>query len=184
MAEYTHLNDNELYALTDQDNEEAFAILYQRYRKRMLCKALQKLEYEADAEEVVQDTFIDLWNSRHRIEIQYSFQTYISAIVKYKIMAKKAANKKLLYQLTADMSNLTVVDNSTREWLAYQDIRDDFERSIKALPRKCQLVFRMSRVQEKGDKEIAAELGISRKTVESHKTKALKAFENKKREYI
>jgi RNA polymerase sigma-70 factor (family 1) len=176
MSEYANLSDNELYALTDQSIEEAFTVLYQRYWKRMLYKALQKLESETDAEEVVQDAFIDLWNSRHRIRIQYSFHTYIAAIVKYKIMAKMAANKKVLYRSAGDISSFSIADNSTQEWLAYDDLREEFEQAVKGLPEKCRLVFRMSRVEEKSDREIAAELGVSQKTVEAHKSKALKAL--------
>ncbi|WP_432712660.1 RNA polymerase sigma factor, partial [Pedobacter sp.] len=94
MPDLNDLTDNELYYLLKSNNEAAFNLLYKRYWKRMLYKALLKLESEADAEEIVQDAFTDLWKSRHRIEINNGFSTYIAAIVKYKVMARMAANHK------------------------------------------------------------------------------------------
>ncbi len=100
MSAYNGLSDKELYALLAQDNEEAFNLLYHRYWKRMLYKAMVKLQSETDAEEVVQDAFVDIWKSRHRIDIQYTFHTYIAAIVRYKVMAKLASNKKQIQNIS------------------------------------------------------------------------------------
>ena len=170
------LSDNELYALVTQDDEAAFNLLYQRYHRRMLYKALQKLQSDTDAEEIVQDAFVDIWKGRHRIRIQNSFHTYVSAIVRYKIMAKMAANKKQVYTSVEDIQQLQVVDNGTQQWLSFYDLRDEIEATIKQLPEKCQLVFRLSREAGMSDKQIAAELDISQKTVEAHITRALKSL--------
>lgn len=171
----TH-SDNELLALLKQDKEEAFTLLYNRYWKKMLHKALVKLQSATDAEEVVQDAFIDIWNSRHRITIQHSFATYMAAIVRYKVMAKMAANKKVIHQAAGDMQQLSVVDNSTQQWLNFEDLRSEIEAGVKALPEKCQLVFRLSREAGLSDKQIAEELDLSQKTVEAHISKALKSL--------
>lgn len=175
---YKNLNDNELYDCLTQDNEEALTILYNRYWKRMIYKAALKLDSDTDAEEVVQDTFMDIWNSRHRIKIQYSFQTYIAAIVKYKVMAKLAANKKIPYEATDNVYQLQVPDHSTQQWLQFSDLQTEIESVVQMLPEKCQIVFRMSREDGLSDRKIAEELNISQKTVEAHISKALKYLRN------
>lgn len=171
MKAYNTFTDNELYLLLAQDNEEAFTILYHRYWKRMLYKAAIKLQSNADAEEVVQDAFTDIWKSRHRIQIQNSFHTYIAAVIRYKVMAKMASNKR---GTAEDVHALHVADNATEQWLSFNALRNEIERSVKALPEKCQLVFRMSRERGMSDKEIARDLNISPKTVEAHISRALK----------
>lgn len=176
MSAYNGLSDNELYALLAQDNEEAFTLLYHKYWKRMLYKAMLKLQSEIDAEEVVQDAFVDIWKSRHRIEIQHSFSTYLAAIVRYKVMAKMAANKKQLLQHVENMNDLHVADHSTEQWLSFFDLQAEIETAVKALPEKCQLVFRMSREAGMSDKQIAGKLDISQKAVEAHITRALKSL--------
>ncbi|MCZ4244176.1 RNA polymerase sigma-70 factor [Pedobacter punctiformis] len=174
MSTYSNFSDNELYALMVQDNEEAFTFLYHRYWKRLLYKAAFKLQSDVDAEEVVQDVFVDLWKSRKRIEIQHSFHTYVAAILRYKIMAKMAANKKCLHKTVEDIYQLAVSDHSTEQWLAFSDLQEEIEAAVKALPDKCQLIFRMSREKGLSDKQIAQDLDLSPKTVEAHITRAIK----------
>ncbi|GGI23738.1 RNA polymerase sigma-70 factor [Pedobacter mendelii] len=171
-----NFSDNELYNLLKQDSEEAFNLLYSRYWKKMLFKAMLKLQSEADAEEVVQDAFIDIWKSRHTIQIQNTFHTYIAAIIRYKVMAKIANRNKVIHYGVADIHELHVVDNSTQHWLNFIDLRSEIEANISALPEKCQLVFRMSREAGLSDKQIADNLGLSQKTIEAHISKALKAL--------
>ncbi|WP_316817612.1 sigma-70 family RNA polymerase sigma factor [Pedobacter nyackensis] len=171
-----NLNDNELFALVKQDNEEAFTLLYHRYWKKMLCKAIFKLQSDFDAEEVVQDVFIDIWNSRRRIIIQNSFHTYVSAILRFKIMAKMAVNKKLASNNVEEIDHSYVVDDSTQQWLNFYNLQSEIEMSVKELPEKCQLVFRMSRESGLTDKQIANDLGLSQKTVEAHISRALRSL--------
>lgn len=177
MLNLNHLTDDALYGLLKSNNETAFNLLYQRYWKRMLFKAADKLKDASDAEEVVQDAFSDIWNARHRISIKHTFHTYIAAVVKYKIMAKMGqVHRRSVNERAEDLSSLHIADHSTEDWLRFQDLRSEIERAVKGLPEKCQLVFRMSREQGKSDKEIAADLELSPKTVEAHITRALKAL--------
>lgn len=115
MGAYNTFTDNELYLLLAHNNEEAFTILYHRYWKRMLYKAVIKLQSDTDAEEVVQDAFTDIWKSRHSIKIQNSFHTYIAAIIRYKVMAKMASNKWEIADYVEDMYKLHVEDNATEQ---------------------------------------------------------------------
>ena len=176
MQSYNILTDNELFLLLAQDNEEAFNLLFRRYWKRMLYKTIIKLQSDSDAEEIVQDAFIDIWKSRHRIVIQNSFHTYIAAVVRYKVMAKMASNRKEITDYVEDVYMLHVEDNTTEQWLGFNELRSEIENAVKVLPEKCQLVFRMSRESGMSDKEIAQGLNISQKTVEAHISRALKSL--------
>lgn len=168
------LSDDELYNLFGQGDDEAFDMLYQRYWKRLLYKALLKLQVEADAEEVVQDTLLDIWKSRGRLPIRNSFAAYIGAILRYKIMGRLAAGKKQACQPVGDLSTVETPDHSTQQWLDFAELQTEIETAISELPEKCQLVFRMSREDGLNDRQIAADLHVSQKTVEAHITKALK----------
>ena len=58
----------------------AFTELYNRYWKKLLSLALSKLANQSEAEEVVQDVFMNLWNRRQRLAIRHTFHTYIESI--------------------------------------------------------------------------------------------------------
>lgn len=172
-------SDNELYLLFQNGNEAAFDILYSRYWKILLYKALQKLDSEDDAEEIVQDSLMVLWERKKDIQIKGQFSNYLSAILKYKILERLAKGKKSREENNKYSSGIKLHDNNTEEWILFEDMKSVLETAINELPEKCQLVFRMSREKGFSDKDIANELGISQKTVESHITKALKTLRSK-----
>jgi RNA polymerase sigma-70 factor (ECF subfamily) len=65
-------------------------------------------------------------------------------------------------------------DNGTEETILLNDLHISLEKEIIHLPLKCRSVFELSRKEYKTNKEIAALLGISEKTVENHLTKAIR----------
>lgn len=174
--DYTELSDNELYTLFGQGHDAAFDVLYGRYWKRLLYKAMLKLEAEEDAEELTQDTLLDIWKSKGRLQIRNSFSTYIGAILRYKILERMAARRKEVYQAMDDLSRVDTADHTTQQWLDFADLRDELEAAIESLPEKCRLVFRMSREKGLSDRQIAEELDVSQKTVEAHISRALKSL--------
>ena len=155
-------------------DEEAFKMLYDRYWKKLLLHAFVKLQSKEEAEELVQTIFLNLWRRRHSIELKYSFHTYVAAMLKYEILRHLAMKKKEKQQKANAPKMYVVEDNSTCQWLDYEQLRDEIEREIQLLPEKCQLVFRLSREEGLTEKQIAKSLRIAPKTVQAHMTKALK----------
>lgn len=174
MKVYHSYDDAELFLLVKKDNDKAFRVLYERYWKKLLVQAHLKLQSAQEAEEIVQTIFINLWRRRHAIQLKYSFHTYVAAMLKYEILRQLAINKKEK-QYKADVPWLYVAeDNSTRQWLDYEQCRDEIEKEVRLLPEKCQLVFRLSREAGLTEKQIAESLNIAPKTVQAHMGKALK----------
>ncbi|MNK15548.1 ECF RNA polymerase sigma-E factor [compost metagenome] len=172
----TYFTDEDLLALLKNNDERAFGLLYDRYWERMIAKAYAALGSTVDAEEIVQDTFVNLWKKRHSIELKFSFKTYISAVVKYEIYAKIAGLKKRKDQANVESDTIELVDDSTQQWLEFDELRTYIETAMNSLPEKCRLVFSLSRFDELSNEEIAKTLDISKKTVEAHITKALKTL--------
>jgi len=176
MATKRHDTDEQLLALLAGDDHDAFTELYDRYWTRMLVKARTSLCSEAESEEIVQTVFMNLWRRRKTITLKHSFHTYISASVKYEIIDTLARSARRIETMRIANTFTSPSDNSTAAWVDYEATRGLLEETVKNLPEKCQLVFRLSREAGLSESEIAAELGISLKTVGAHKTKALKAL--------
>lgn len=171
MTNYQFINDDELLKLLNHSDKGAFTELFNRYWEKLITVAYIKLRSSDQAEEVVQNLFIDIWNRRSKIEVHSSFYTYVCGALKYKIysfIAKEKKEKENLNQLSTKS-----ISRNTEEWLSYEALKDDLEKAVLKLPEKCQLVFRLSREAGYSNKEIAQQLNISNKTVESHITKAL-----------
>lgn len=171
MNHYQSLNDQALAGLLQTGDRQAFTALYSRYWEKMVIVAYVKLQSTQDAEEVVQDLFVDIWNRRANLQLRNSFHTYISGALKYKIytfIGKK--NQELARSGSLAMEDIC---HNTEEWLSYEALREDLEKAVLELPEKCRLVFRLSRENGLSNQDIANTLSIAPKTVEKHLTKAL-----------
>jgi len=126
------------------------------------------------AEELVQEAFISLYKHRDSIEENTSIKAYLYVILRNKItdyyrlevMQQRYADYIIKHTSAEPMSPLVYVE--TRE------LEKILKEAIAALPPKCQEVFRLSRESYLSDKEIAEQMDISLKTVEQHKSKALR----------
>lgn len=185
MGKYASSGDAELVrCLKEKGDKAAYEELYNRYWKKLLVQAFIKLKTEIEAEEVVQDVFLDLWERRESIEIRKTFHTYMASCVKYQILARMSMQWRCsVYELnTRQLANNEV--NDTEDWLDYEVTRRQIEETVQCLPEKCQLVFRLSREEGRSQKEIADELGISIKTVETHIGKALKVIRSSLQQFF
>lgn len=177
MNDLNQYNDEALVQLLRENNSiTAFEALYNRYWKRLLTEAAFQTGSQQEAEEIVQQVFLNIWKLRKTLVIEHCFYTYIASCVKYGIMASLVREKKRRQRdvLLANATDLT--DNHTVEWIDRESVRQQLEATIQNLPQKCRLVFRLSRNEGFSEKQIAKQLNISGKTVQAHITYALKAL--------
>lgn len=172
---YLLYDDEHLLQLVANDDEHAFHELYDRYWKKLLVQALVKLGSSEAAEELVQTVFINLWRRRHTLQLRFTLATYLASMVKYEIIGHLAKQKKEQALKQRLITGRPAEDYSTIEWLDYEQLREDIERTVATLPEKCRLVFRL-REEGLSGKQIASSLDISPKTVEAHISKALKVL--------
>jgi len=169
-----HLPDAELLDLVKGDNMEAFEELYNRHWKNLYAFAYKRVRSKEVAEEIVQDFLANLWAGRKTMMIKTSFEGYIYTAIRnlvFNYIAKETRRKAYSHFLELFKVD---ADNSTEEMITTRDLQENIEKGLDNLPEKCRSVFELSRHENKSNKEIAAELGISEKTVEGHLTKAIK----------
>ena len=169
-------SDKELIDLVAADNEPAFRELYERYYKRLLVFAFAKTDNYGDAEEIVQIVFVNLWQRRSSIKLKYSFHTYIAAITKYEILAFFASKRKQDTLKKNALNSYDLLDSATGNLLTFNQLRDEIEKTVRLLPEKCRLVFRLSREEGLTEKEICQALDIAPKTAQAHLSKALRVI--------
>jgi RNA polymerase sigma-70 factor (ECF subfamily) len=169
-------DDEHLLLLVSKNDESAFRVLYDRYWKKLLVQALVRTGTPDEAEEIVQTVFINLWRRRDTLQVRHALSTYLAAMLKYETIAFLALRRRE-NQLKQQLGSLQKAeDNGTVEWLEYEELREDIEKTVAALPEKCRLVFRLSREEGLTGRQIATSLDISPKTVEAHMSRALKAL--------
>lgn len=170
MHTYESHTDMELVHLLRHGDERAFTELVHRYWKPLLFVAVRKLDNQPLAEETVQDLLAEIWLKRDRLHIETTVGTYLSAALKYKVIdaRRRVERYRAMHEAGAPQEAL---DDSTREQLAFEDLRAYLEQLVSELPERCQFAFRLKEAGLTG-REIAAHMHISEKAVERHITRA------------
>ena len=177
MNSFSHLtNEKELLTLLRDGDEAAFTQIYNLYWKKCFFTAAQKLQDLSEAEEVIQDIFLDIWKRREELNITTCLSSYLAVCVKYKVinlLLRRHLASKYLEDATVTAS---VSDLSTEQELRLQELKDQLMKETSRLPEKCRMVFQMSREEGFSQKQIAHRLNISEKTVEAHLSRALRSL--------
>lgn len=170
-------SDHELWEGVVSDNSRAFALLYDRYWKKLYTTARYYLKDEAAAEEITHDVFVSLWEKRKSSKIE-NFQHYIQATARYHVYKYLKAAKINCVEYLDQFSELNtpVVYNFAPEKLVYENMEGQLAQLLKDLPRRCQEIFWLSRINHLSNQEIADRLHISKRTVENQITLALKVL--------
>lgn len=177
------LNDNELAEKLRQGSNAAFEEIYKRYWDKLFNSAHKRLADFELCEEVVQDIFVKLWEKRELLSINTGLSNYLHTAVKYSVI--DYYRKRLTEDaFISGQLLLAQTDNSTEDNIILNDLKRYLEILIEQLPVKCRSVYQLSRAEHKTNKEIAAILNISEKTVEGHLTKALQSLRFGMAEYL
>ena len=169
-----------------------FEDIYITFYSRMSRFAQSYLIYEEEAENIVQDIFIEIWEKKIDISAISNVSGYLFLILKNKcidyIRRKKTETKAISeiqkeneISLKLKFDSLQALDDM---FLADPNIDNLIEQAISNLPEKCRQVFVMSRLDGKKQREIANELNISIHTVESQMSIAYKKLKEELKEYF
>ena len=170
----TIATDAVLIQLLETGDENAFQEIYKRYWYKLYAVARRKVEAQEDAEEIVQDIFVDLWERRIRLNIN-ELDRYLFSAVKYKVL--NYIKSRIVRQTYRDTVSLKIdADSNTEEELALQDLSQAITNGIENLPPKTQEIFRLNRLEGLSVREISDLLHIPERTVEYHVTQSLRSM--------
>jgi RNA polymerase sigma-70 factor (family 1) len=172
--------DSELLNLLRLDDRKAFEILYNKYSRKLYNAAYNLFRDTEVCEDLVQELFIDLWAKRNTLNIT-SLEWYLKVAVKNRVLMYIRTQKA-----TLDISVIeTLTDKYTTDsQLLQHDISRVLNQSVANLPEKCRHIFTLSRMDYLSNKEIAARLNISIKTVENQITIALRYLRTGLTDYL
>jgi len=156
-------------------NLHAFSQLYEKYKIRVFNFIYQHLHCKEDAEEVLQDVFVRIWENRQKINEELSFDGYIFMITK-NTMLNSMRIKYPSHQNLSEVHVTKLKDNRTEDQIHYHSFEELTTSLIEKMPPKRKRIFQLSRKDGLSNKEIASKLLISTKTVEAQLTKALKTI--------
>ena len=166
---------NELLIRLKNGDMLAFDQIYEIYSHKLFSFVFRILKDEAGADDVVQEVFVKIWESRERLDDYKLLNSYIFTIAynnSIDLIRKKINNNKYLEHLKISATiNFTPTIVSQIE---YDELNKEVEKLIVKLPERQKQVYLLHREEGLTYPEIAERLGISKNTVENHMVKALK----------
>jgi RNA polymerase sigma-70 factor (family 1) len=161
---------------------ETFEQVFHAYYKALAIYAKTILKDMDDAEDIVQQVYIGIWEKRAKLEVHTSLRALLyksvhnaclNKIKQQTVRTKYAA--EVLYQ---------VQEGKTDDGLQQKELQKKIEQALNALPEQCGKIFRMSRFEHLKYQEIADQLGLSVKTVENQMGRALKIMKTHLKDYL
>lgn len=165
---------DELVFRLKQHDKEAFNLLFYMYAEKIFKFSLTFFNNETEAEEIVQEVFLKIWLKRETITDPTTFNAFIYTIAKNLIfnnLKKNVYRKKYENYL---YNKVTEGRNDTENEVLHEETKRRIAEAIDALPKQRKKVFILSRMEGLKNKEIAEQLDISLKTVETHMSLTLK----------
>lgn len=168
--------ENELITLLMHDDESAFQSIYDRYSERVYNFSFLLLKDTGWSEDIVQEVFVKLWNSRNNLDPKGKMWTYLY------VLTRRASLNKLRDIKNSDAcfdrvwENISQLADCSHEKLVVKELSAKLDEVLQELPTRQREVFTLSRFEGFTHQEIAEKLKISPNTVKNHMIQALKVI--------
>lgn len=166
-------------------SKQIYIDLFDKHYSALVKYATSFVEID-NAEDIVQDVFVELWERRDEIEVGNYISSFlyksvytksinrlkhIAVVNKYSSAKIEIYNEKLKYFSPENIDVLRSIEN--------RELKEKIEKAIESLPPQSKSVFRLSYIYGLKNKEIAESLAISLRTVETHLYQSRKLLKQK-----
>jgi RNA polymerase sigma-70 factor (ECF subfamily) len=150
----------------------AFETLFQRHHKKLYAYLMQLLNSKEDAEEIVQESFIKIWEKRENFLEGYPFDAYLFKIAKNSFLNhnRKKVNQRIFEDYLEYADELS--SDNTDDYVIFKETLDIINAIIQEMPPRRREIFNLRKTEGLSRQEIAEKLQISVITVDSQLLKA------------
>ncbi len=168
------ITDKYLLSRIKNKRIEAYKYLFELYYKELYFFARKFLENREVAEEIVQDVFIALWENKDLPDIHTSLKSYLYTSIKNRsinYLKSKINNIKFVSIESTLSENHILADDQPLE---LEELDELIQKAVSSLPPRCKEMFHLSRNSKMTYQEIADALNVSKETVKSQISDAIK----------
>ncbi|MFC7524502.1 RNA polymerase sigma factor [Parapedobacter sp. GCM10030251] len=170
--------DTDLLRMLRNGDAIAFGKIYKIFAPILYQRLLRLLKDTDTVEEILQDTFLKLWEKRGQIDPEQAFTTYLYRIADHlaiDVFRRISRDKALQQELWASTISFYL---HTEETFLAKEQRQLISTAIEQLPPKRKQILILCKLEDKSYQEVAELLGISVSTVSNQLVKAIKEIKN------
>lgn len=169
------------FSLTD---EVAFRKMFEHYYASLCVFAKHYIQDLNTREDIVQDVFCALWLNRKKIDYSTPISNYLITSVKHHCLNYLRKTSKQHIEDEVAIEKLPIYADRHDHLYLLQELEDLFNKTLATLPEEYRIAFEMSRIEDKPVAEIAGRLGVSVRTVERYRNKAIEILRNELKDYL
>ena len=159
--------------------EDAFRQLFEEYYRNLVIFAGKYLNDPEAARDTVQDFFLNLYETRESLNIRSSVKSYLYSSVRNRCLNRLKHERVMDRHRDEVLQEEVIRDPGPEEKMKETELEAMIHRIVAGLPEQCRRIYIMSRVDGTNNMEIASELNLSVRTVETQISKALKVLREK-----
>lgn len=161
-----------------------FDYIFNAYYSTLCAFSMQYLHDRNAVEDLVQDFFVMIWIDASRLQINSSLKSYLFTGIKNRCLdfhkhLKVTEKYKAFFLFAAEKEN-----NSFDHLLIESELHQAIEIGLSKLPPRCREIFELRRLNGLTNKQIAMELGISKRTVELQISNSFKILRKELVDYL
>jgi len=167
-------NETELFARVANGDESAFEQIYYHYVSRLSPYVYKMVKDEGLTEEIIQDTFLRLWEHKHLLaNVQHptSYLFNAASNITLNHLKKIANNLRLMENIASKTSELSEETGNT---VQVNESASLIRQAVAQLPEQRRIIFELSRNEGLSNEQIAEKLKLSRQTVKNQLVSSLK----------
>jgi len=179
MSTYEQIRE-QVKAWADGD-DQAFRAVFDYFRPRLLAASQKMVKNNLDAEELVMNVMLKIWQLRLKASDIERFDDYIFGIMRQQIAG--LMRKRILE--TEPISDIPIeqLGSISPPELSHREILERYSAALLKLTQQQRKIFLMSREEEMGNHQIAAQTNLSVHTVNNHIKATLKVLKNEFRDH-
>ncbi|MEO7990509.1 MAG: RNA polymerase sigma-70 factor [Chryseolinea sp.] len=162
----------------------AFEMLFRTFYQPLCNYAYTFTQDRDEAEEVVQSTFLSIWEKYKTLEIHTAMKPYLYAMVRNSCLNIIKHEKIKQQHVQTEMVMADRSSESVTNTVLATELDERIQKAVEKLPEQCRIIFKLSRFEELKYAEIAEHLNLSVKTVENQMGKALKIMREQLKDYL
>jgi RNA polymerase sigma-70 factor (ECF subfamily) len=171
-----------LYGIS-RDDRAAFREMFECYYAALCVYARRFMKRDDASEDIVQDVFCSVWMNRHSVDYRIPAKSYLTAAVRNRCLNYLRDRRPEAFDDLSRQEHMPCADDPDSVWML-----DELERllagALAKLPPEYRIAFEMSRMEERPVGEIAGVMGVSVRTVERYRSRAVEILKKELKDYF
>ena len=171
-----------LRSITLHDDEVAFRYLFEHYYPSLCLFAKRFIDDRETREDIVQEVFFRLWDKRKQITVTSSAQNYLLTSVRNLCLnyLRRQEVEQPFEESVFDQPD----DEEGDRLIQLRELEEQLAQALAQLPPEYRLAFELNRMEGKSLEEVAQRMGVSTRTVERYRDKAIALLQTELKEYL